>query len=57
MAQDITMTKGDATIKIAPDFLEHFQKRGWQVQDKNKKISVAQETKKIIKELTKEKKE
>ena len=57
MAQDITMTKGDATIKIAPDFLEYYQKRGWQVQDKNKKISVAPETKKIIKELTKEKKE
>ncbi len=57
MAQDITMTKDNATIKIAPDFLEYYQKRGWQVQDKNKKISVAQETKKIIKELTKEKKE
>ena len=57
MAQDITMTKGNATIKIALDFLEYYQKRGWQVQDKNKKISVAQETKKIIKELTKEKKE
>ena len=57
MAQDITMIKGNATIKIAPDFLEYYQKRGWQVQDKNKKISVAQETKKIIKELTKEKKE
>tara|TARA_R100000231_G_scaffold117039_1_gene87277 strand:+ start:920 stop:1093 length:174 start_codon:yes stop_codon:yes gene_type:complete len=57
MAQDIIMVKGDATIKIAPDFLEYYQKRGWQVQDKNKKISVAQETKKIIKELTKEKKE
>tara|TARA_B100000519_G_C14043419_1_gene343831 strand:+ start:392 stop:565 length:174 start_codon:yes stop_codon:yes gene_type:complete len=57
MAQDITMTKGNATIKIAPDFLEYYQKRGWQVQDKNKKISVAPETKKIIKELTKEKKE
>ena len=57
MAQDITMTKGNAIIKIAPDFLEYYQKRGWQVQDKNKKISVAQETKKIIKELTKEKKE
>ncbi len=47
MAQDITMTKGDATIKIAPDFLEYYQKRGWQVQDKNKKISVAQETKRL----------
>tara|TARA_R100001510_G_C7598600_1_gene165927 strand:- start:687 stop:860 length:174 start_codon:yes stop_codon:yes gene_type:complete len=57
MAQDIIMVKGDAIIKIAPDFLEYYQKRGWQVQDKNKKISVAQETKKIIKELTKEKKE
>ena len=57
MAQDIIMGKGDAIIKIAPDFLEYYQKRGWQVQDKNKKISVAQETKKIIKELTKEKKE
>ena len=57
MAQDIIMVKGDATIKIAPDFLEHYQKQGWQVQEKNTKISVAQETKKIIKELTKEKKE
>ena len=57
MAQDINMVKGDAIIKIAPDFLEYYQKRGWQVQDKNKKISVAPETKKIIKELTKEKKE
>ena len=57
MAKDITMVKGNATIKISPDFLEHYQKQGWQVQEKNTKISVAQETKKIIKELTKEKKE
>ncbi|BAQ90855.1 hypothetical protein [uncultured Mediterranean phage uvMED] len=55
MAMDITMTKGDMTIKVSPDFREYYEKKGFTVGEKNKKISVEKETQKVIKELKKEK--
>ena len=55
MAKDIVMSKGDMTIKISPDFQEYYEKRGFTVEGKNKKISVEKETQKVIKELKKEK--
>ena len=57
MAMDIVMVKGDTKIKISPDFQEYYEKKGFTVEGKNKKISVEKETEKVIKELTKEKKE
>ena len=55
MAKDIVMSKGDMTIKISPDFQEYYEKQGFTVEGKNKKISVEKETQKVIKELKKEK--
>ena len=55
MAMDITMTKGDMTIKISPDFQEYYEKQGYTVGEKKQKISVEKETQKVIKELKKEK--
>ena len=57
MAMDIVMVKGDNKIKISPDFKEYYEKQGYTIADKNKNISVAKETEKIIKEITKSKKE
>jgi hypothetical protein len=55
MAKDIVMSKGDMTITISPDFQEYYEKKGFTVGEKNKKISVEKETQKVIKELKKEK--
>ena len=53
MGMDIVMVKGNDKIKISPDFQEYYEKRGYTVEGKNKKISVEKETQKVIKELTK----
>ena len=55
MAKDIVMNKGDSTIKISAEFVDHYTKLGYQIVDKKKNISVAKETEKIIKDLKKEK--
>ena len=55
MAMDIVMVKGDIKIKISPDFQEHYEKQGFTVEGKNKKISVEKETEKVIKEFKKTK--
>lgn len=55
MAIDIVMVKGDTKVKISPDFQEYYEKRGFTVEGKNKKISVEKETQKVIKELKKTK--
>tara|TARA_Y100001972_G_scaffold103258_1_gene129369 strand:+ start:381 stop:554 length:174 start_codon:yes stop_codon:yes gene_type:complete len=57
MAKDVHMKKGKSEITISQDFVEHYTNMGYTVQGKNKNISVAKETEKIIKDLTKEKKE
>ena len=57
MAKDVHMKKGKSEITVSQDFVEHYTKMGYVVQGKNKNISVAKETEKIIKDLTKEKKE
>ena len=55
MGMDIVMVKGNDKIKISPDFQEYYEKRGYTVEGKNKKISVEKETQKVIKELKKTK--
>jgi|TARA_R100000426_G_scaffold1209_3_gene2184 hypothetical protein len=55
MAKDIVMNKGDSTIKISAEFVDHYTKLGYQIVDKKKNISVAKETEKIIKDLKKTK--
>ena len=55
MAMDIVMVKGNSTITVSQDFVEHYTKIGYEVIEKNKKISVAKETEKIIKDLKKTK--
>ena len=55
MAKDIVMNKGDSTIKISAEFVDHYTKLGQQTVDKKKNISVAKETEKIIKEIKKTK--
>ena len=55
MAKDIVMNKGDSTIKISAEFVDHYTKLGYQIVDKKKNISVAKETEKIIKEIKKTK--
>ena len=55
MAKDVNMKKGNSTITISQDFVEHYIKIGYEVIEKNKKISVAKETEKIIKDLKKTK--
>jgi|TARA_R100001510_G_C7617648_1_gene179364 hypothetical protein len=57
MAKDVNMKKGDSMISVSKDFVDHYTKLGYQVIENNKKISVAKETEKIIKEITKSKKE
>ena len=57
MAKDVHMQKGNSLIIVSQDVVEHYTKMGYVVQGKNKNISVAKETEKIIKDLTKEKKE
>ena len=57
MAKDVKMKKGNNGIIVSQDFVEHYTKMGYVVEGKNKNISVAKETEKIIKDLTKEKKE
>jgi hypothetical protein len=57
MAKDVHMKKGKSEITVSQDFVEHYTNMGYTVQGKNKNISVAKETDKIIKDLTKEKKE
>ena len=51
------MKKGKSEITVSQDFVEHYTNMGYVVEGKNKNISVAKETEKIIKDLTKEKKE
>ena len=55
MAKDVNMKKGDSMISVSQDFVEHYTKLGYQVIENNKKISVAKETDKIIKDLKKTK--
>ena len=55
MAKDVNMKKGNSTITVSPDFVEHYTNIGYEVIEKNKKISVAKETEKIIKDLKKTK--
>ena len=57
MAKDVDMKKGDSVIRVSPDFVDHYTKLGYQTLDNKKNISVAKETEKIIKEITKSKKE
>tara|TARA_R100001480_G_scaffold64311_1_gene76517 strand:+ start:109 stop:282 length:174 start_codon:yes stop_codon:yes gene_type:complete len=57
MAKDVKMKKGNNGIIVSQDFVEHYTKMGYVVEGKNKNISVAKETEKIIKDLTKDKKE
>ena len=57
MAKDVHMKKGKSEITVSQDFVEHYTNMVYVVQGKNKNISVAKETEKIIKDLTKEKKE
>ena len=57
MAKDVKMQKGKSLISVSQDFVEHYTKMGYVVEGKNKNISVAKETEKIIKDLTKDKKE
>ena len=57
MAKDVKMQKGKSLIIVSQDFVEHYTNMGYVVEGKNKNISVAKETEKIIKDLTKEKKE
>ena len=35
MAKDIIMKKGNEEITISPDFLEHYQKLGFKIEEKN----------------------
>ncbi len=39
MAMDITMTKGDMTIKVSPDFREYYEKKVLLLERKIKNIS------------------
>ena len=55
MAKDVSMKKGNSMITVSQDFVEHYTKIGYEVIEKNKKISVAKETDKIIKDLKKTK--
>jgi len=57
MAKDVKMKKGDSMISVSQDFVEHYTKIGYQVIENKKKISVEKETEKIIKGITKDKKE
>ena len=57
MAKDVNMKKGDSMITCSEDFVEHYTSIGYQVIENKKNISVAKETEKIIKEITKSKKE
>ena len=47
MAMDIVMVKGNTKVKISPDFQEYYEKRGFTVEGKNKKISVEKKLKKL----------
>ena len=38
MAKDIVMNKGDSTIKISAEFVDHYTKLGYQTVDKKKNI-------------------
>ena len=54
MAKDVNMKKGSFSIKVSEDFVEHYKSLGYQVEnEKPNNISVAKETDKIIKGLTK----
>ena len=55
MAKDVDMKKGDSVIRVSPDFVDHYTKLGYRVDDGKKNISVAKETEKIIKEIKKTK--
>tara|TARA_Y100000114_G_C11637008_1_gene267289 strand:+ start:329 stop:499 length:171 start_codon:yes stop_codon:yes gene_type:complete len=54
MAKDVNMKKGQSTIRVSEEFVEHYEKMGYQKMD-GKKISVEKETEKIINKLTKSK--
>ena len=54
MAKDVNMKKGNSTIRVSEEFVEHYEKMGYQKMD-GKKISVEKETEKIINKLTKSK--
>ena len=53
MAKDVNMIKGDSKITVSVDFVDHYTKLGYRVEDDKKNISVAKETEKIIKEIKK----
>ena len=55
MAKDVNMVKGDNRITVSVDFVDHYTKLGYRVEDGKKNISVAKETEKIIKEIKKTK--
>jgi len=55
MAKDVFMKKGTTVIKVVEDFVKKKKKNGWTLNEENKNISVEKETKKVIKDLKKEK--
>lgn len=55
MAKDVFMKKGTTVIKVVEDFVPNYERQGWALHEENKNISVEKETKKIIKEIKKEK--
>tara|TARA_R100000654_G_scaffold13351_1_gene29112 strand:+ start:6344 stop:6517 length:174 start_codon:yes stop_codon:yes gene_type:complete len=57
MAKDVKMKKGNSMISVSQDFVDHYTKQGYEIIDNKTKVSVAKETEKIIKEITKSKKE
>ena len=57
MAKDVNMKKGNSMISVSQDFVEHYTKQGYEIVSNKTKVSVAKETEKIIKEITKSKKE
>ena len=57
MAKDVNMKKGNSMISVSQDFVDHYTKQGYEIIDNKTKVSVAKETEKIIKEITKSKKE
>ena len=57
MAKDVKMKKGNSMISVSQDFVDHYTKQGYEIIDNKTKVSVAKETEKIIKEITKTKKE
>ena len=55
--KDVKMKKGNSMISVSQDFVEHYTKQGYEIVSNKTKVSVAKETEKIIKEITKSKKE